>query len=174
MFFAKLLDELVSALYFQPQGILGELEIQRMRFAVNFSFLFQPVGFIVVVQNVISAFVVIVVVFGLDVHTPTQLIFLHVIDTASVVGHAECPVEQINIHGNIGCLYVEAVIKSGRTEGTNVQYRMCEQLVEKVVDIGQKRLQIRPVDIIHVQHSGIIQQCKQFPIDNQMTGIRVL
>ena len=151
MLLADLFDELVPALYLHTKNIRGNIRIQRMCFVMSHALLFQPVRLVVVVQNIISSFVMIVIVFGFDVYAAGQTSFLNMVYLASIVRHAESVIEQINVHGEVRSLYVEAVVQSSCAKGTDVAnavhddiYELVEYVYEESDDYGLGGVPIRP------------------------------
>ena len=74
--------------------------------------IFQAVGLVVEIENVISTLVVVVIGFRLDVDASVEMLVQRVVDSRAVVDLTESIVHKMDVLGDMGRIDIEAIIYS--------------------------------------------------------------
>ena len=100
--------------------------------------IFQAVGLVVEIENVISTLVVVVIGFRLDVDASVEMLVQRVVDSRAVVDLTESIVHKMDVLGDMGRIDSEALIYSIGVKIQDVEANGLEQSAEIVVDVANK------------------------------------
>ena len=112
--------------------------------------IFQAVGLVVEIENVISTLVVIVIGFRLDIDASVEMLVQRVVDSRTVVDLTESIVHKMDVLCDMGSIDIEAVIYSIGVKIQDVEANGLEQSAEIVVDVANKLRYVQSVHIIDV------------------------